>query len=310
MQAHDVIESYITDVAVRLPRRQRNDVAFELRALLHEELQARADAAGRAPDAAMAMELLRAFGMPAEVAARYRPQLTIIDPSDGRRFLLACAIGLAVIWLLGLVEHLRPPFPGDSWLWALGQWWTGVVIPSLWWPGVLVAGFGLAAWSRRRESRSFRWKPRANDRIGGGRIGLVLGIAGIACGLWLVSEPQRVLDVFFPGTAAPAAYEALTYTDAFRSRQAPLLWALVALNIPILLAAWWQGRWPAPLRRISTALSLAVCAAILWAVLDGPVMMTAAGNQTMKTLLALIVVFTLAGYAIGHYRGVRPAPGH
>ena len=47
MNANDVIESYITDVALRLPRRQRNDVAFELRALLHEELQARADDAGR-----------------------------------------------------------------------------------------------------------------------------------------------------------------------------------------------------------------------------------------------------------------------
>ena len=36
MNANDVIEAYVTDVALRLPRRQRNDVAFELRALLNE----------------------------------------------------------------------------------------------------------------------------------------------------------------------------------------------------------------------------------------------------------------------------------
>ena len=31
MNANDVIESYVTDVAEKLPRKQRNDVAFELR---------------------------------------------------------------------------------------------------------------------------------------------------------------------------------------------------------------------------------------------------------------------------------------
>ena len=39
MNANDVIECYVNEVAVQLPRAQRNDVAFELRALLQEELQ-------------------------------------------------------------------------------------------------------------------------------------------------------------------------------------------------------------------------------------------------------------------------------
>ena len=64
MNANDLIESYVTDVAVQLPRKQRNDVAFELRALINEELQARAEAAGRGVDAAMATEFLQAFGRP------------------------------------------------------------------------------------------------------------------------------------------------------------------------------------------------------------------------------------------------------
>jgi len=54
MTANDLIEAYVTDVARRLPRAQRNDVAFELRALLREELQARAEGAGRDADPAMA----------------------------------------------------------------------------------------------------------------------------------------------------------------------------------------------------------------------------------------------------------------
>ena len=50
MNAQDVIESYVRDVARLLSRDKRNDVALELRELLHDELAARAEAAGRAPD--------------------------------------------------------------------------------------------------------------------------------------------------------------------------------------------------------------------------------------------------------------------
>lgn len=152
MDANDVIESYVTDVAVQLPRKQRNDVAFELRALLKEGLQARADAAGREVDEAMATDLVRAFGRPGDVAARYRPPLTIIDPADGHAFVRATVIGLAIVWGLGLVMCLRQPIDsGSALLTALGAWWGAAVIPSLWWPGVLVVSFGMASWARRRR---------------------------------------------------------------------------------------------------------------------------------------------------------------
>ena len=54
MDADAVITAYVADVAARLPRRRRGDVAFELQALLAEELQGVAAAEGRAPDAPMA----------------------------------------------------------------------------------------------------------------------------------------------------------------------------------------------------------------------------------------------------------------
>ena len=59
MSANDVIESYVRDVARLLPNKRRDDVALELRALLQEELAGKAEAAGRAPDRAMAMALPR-----------------------------------------------------------------------------------------------------------------------------------------------------------------------------------------------------------------------------------------------------------
>ena len=313
MNANDVIESYVTDVALQLPRRQRNDVAFELRALLNEELQARAEAAGRGADAAMATEFLGAFGRPAEVAARYRPTLTIIDPADGRSFLRATVIGMAVIWILGLVDSLRQPIAIDS-AWDLLHVARPVVGTA---PSSLRCG-GRACWSwatawppgcgvagRRRGA----WKPRAGDRIEGGRTGLVLGLVGIVCGIYVLIEPRWLLDVVWSGRAAPAAYEALTYTETFRQRQAPWLLALLLLNIPIFATVVVQGRWSAGVRRLATGLGLATCAAMIWTIVDGPVLMSPSGDGTAKGLMGLIVAFTLLGYAIQAYRRVRPTPG-
>jgi hypothetical protein len=309
MNAHDVIEGYVTEVALQLPRRQRNDVAFELRALLQEELQDKAEAAGRVADEAMATELVRAFGRPAAVAARYRPTLTIIDPADGPRFFRLTAVGLLLIWVVGLFERLRQPIgSAGELLGVLGQWWMGTVVASLWWPGVLVVYFGLEAWARRRRPESSEWKPRAADRIPGGRATHALGMVGILCGVFVLLDPTWILDFFWGGRAAPSAYEALTYTDTFRARQAPWLLGLLLFNIPLFLAVIVRGRWSAMLRRAETVQTLALCGVMAWTVADGPVFNASTSDQTAKALLVVIVVVTLGSLAVQQYRRVRPTP--
>lgn len=134
MNANDVIESYVVDVAAQLPRKQRNDVAFELRALLHDELAAKAGAAGRAPDKAMAMELLSGFGRPAETASRYVPRNPLIDPSDNHNLLIWAVVGAVLL-------HGKDA----SWLA---------------WMGALVVIFAMMAWSRRRWPNRLAWRPR------------------------------------------------------------------------------------------------------------------------------------------------------
>lgn len=309
MNANEVIEAYVTEVALKLPRKQRNDVAFELRALLHEELQGRSEAAGRVADAAMTTEFLNAFGHPAEVAARYRPTLIIIDAADGHAFWRAASVGLALIWSLGLWSALNAPI-GSGWdlLSALGRWWVGTVLPSLWWPGVLVSAYGMAAWVRRRWPQTSLWQPRDPDRLRGGRAALAMAIVGILCGVSILIEPRWLLDVVFSGRAAPAAYEALTYAEGFRQRQGPLLLGLILLNIPLLLSGIVNGRWSSRARRLELPLALATCAAMLWSVVAGPIFMTPASDQTTKFLLLLIVAAMLIGYAIRWLRRVRPNP--
>lgn len=312
LDANEMIDSYVADVAVRLPRAQRNDVAFELRALLHEELQAKAEDAGRAVDAAMALEFLRAFGRPAEVAARYRPTLTIVDPADGRTFVIWSVVGLAVIWGLGLLELLQRGAQ-DGWGWGrmlslLGQWLGGTVVSSLWWPGVLVTGFAMAAASRRRRSRTSNWTPRPEHRITGGRMAMTMGVIGMLCGMALLIEPRWILDIVWAGNAAPAAYTALTYTDTFVRGPAFVLLALIAVNVPLYITVMAQGRWSPRLRRIETVLGLITCAAMVWAIVDGPIFLSAHSDGTAKTLMGLIVAYVLLHHAIVAYRRVRPTP--
>ncbi len=309
MNANEVVESYITDVALQLPRRQRNDVAFELSALLHEELQARAEAHGRPVDATMAIEFLTAFGRPVDVAARYRPQLTIIDPSDGHAFWRATVIGLILIWSLSLLQHLAAPMAsGWDLLGVLSHWWGGTVIPSLWWPGLLVASFGTSAWVRRRWPHAPAWQPRARDRISGGRAALVATVLGIVCGLGLLIDPRGLLDLLFAGRAAPAAYEVLTYTDRFRQGPGPWLYALLAMNIPLYLTVIVMRRWPPVLRRAETALGLLTGAAMTWVLLDGPIFISPVSDRVAKILMALIIVMMLVNQVVALYRRVRPSP--
>ena len=307
MKANEVIACYVHDVAMLLPRKQRNDVAFELHALLDEELQGRAEAAGRAPDADMALALVRDFGRPADVAARYRPGMTIIDPEDGPAFFRSSVIGLVVIWCAGLL-HVRERIATGDVLHALAQWWFEAVIPSLWWPGMLVLGFGGAAWARRRWPQSSEWTPRSPDRIQGSRATLVLGIIGILCGVYVLSEPRWVLDVFWGGHAAPVAYDALTYTDTFRHRQAPWLFGLLLLYVPLLGAVIVQGRWTPMVRRVEMVLGLVLCVVMAWTVLDGPAFLAAASDRMFKAAMVISILATFVGYAIKRYRRLDPTP--
>ncbi len=308
MNANELIEAYVSDVAAQLPRKQRNDVAFELQQQLQEELQARAEATGRAPDAVMAMEMLQVFGRPSDVALRYRPARTVIDPADGDAFLRATVIGMAIIWFLGLLRFAQNVGAGVHILSALGVWWVGAVIPSLWWPGFLVVGFAMSAWVRRRWPQTSAWKPRGGDLTYGARGGMVIGVVAILCGVYVLVEPRVILDLFLGGRAAPAAYEALTYSETFRSRQGPWLLALLLVNIPMLVRVIVQGRESALIRRTEDVLSLVLSLVMIWTVIDGPVFVTDVADRTAKFFLILIAAATLASLGFKQRRSIRPAP--
>jgi hypothetical protein len=105
----DLIERYVFDVGHRLPRRMRADVEAELRSLLGEALDERARAAGRPADAELAAQVLRGFGPPREVAARYTGEPRyLIGPHLFPAYLLTLKIaGIAILVVFAVMAIAR-----------------------------------------------------------------------------------------------------------------------------------------------------------------------------------------------------------
>lgn len=76
----DLIDRYVFEVARHLPYRNGRDVATELHSLLSDSLEQRAELAGHPPTDEMAAALLREFGEPEDVAARYDEPRYLIGP--------------------------------------------------------------------------------------------------------------------------------------------------------------------------------------------------------------------------------------
>lgn len=78
----------------------RNEVGLELRGLLTEMLEDRVLAAGHAAaNHAMVLGMLREFGTPAEIAARYRPPgMLVIPTKQTRSFAMLSIVGIGLQW--------------------------------------------------------------------------------------------------------------------------------------------------------------------------------------------------------------------
>ena len=222
MSANDVIESYVRDVARLLPNKRRDDVAVELRALLQEELAGKAEAAGRAPDRAMAMALLAGFGRPAEAAARYEPRKPLIDPEDNHDFAIWMIVGLVVIGMSD--EHLEAD---------VVQWFAALTFVFM----------AIAWFRRRRPEGSFAWKPRPQPNPARApRWQALLAATGlIVFPLAMYVAPQAFWDT---ATFGHGVGDGLALTDAFAhswQRTATIGWLLAYIAVWLAVAV--QGGW-------------------------------------------------------------------
>ncbi len=289
MTADEMIDSYVADVVTLLPRRQRQDVAQELRALLTEDVNA---TAGNREDAAR--ELLTAFGRPAEVAARYGSPITLIDPVDTRRFLILAIAGAVLLPVGAALNALVEPAASRR---DLQQVVQGSIPIVLAWFGMLVLGFGIAAGHRRRRPET-AWKPRSlpTDRIN--RVARAAAFAFFVVGtVWLVA-PQWPIRMAYGDRAAPQAYDAFTYDDEFLRLRGPIVLAIIIIGLAIQAILLGYGRWRPWIRQADMVYGLAVCAALTWSIAAGPVFVGTGTDRAFKGAAVLIIMITLIDLAV------------
>jgi hypothetical protein len=301
MDANDVIDSYVHDVARRLPLGKRGDVAFELRALLTDDLRARADAEGRPPDFDMAVSLLRAFGRPADVAIRYYRAFTIIGPSDTWNFLVAALAGGALVGLLA--SFARGSMPSNE----LSQ---RADAAFLGWLGALVVVFGVKSLVLRYRPDAFGWRPRpVRDGDQTNRVALVGLTLLWSASLVLYLMPGRVVELLSGGRVAAGT---LAYSDSFTSpwRMAWLV-GLVAVAIGLQVVVAVRGRWHTSTRWASLAVTSLIGVQLGWHASYGSIFHDPQVDRFAVPVTAWLSALVLVTFGIMLYREynrVRPAP--
>lgn len=295
MDANQVIDAYVRDVAAQLPRRRRNDVAFELRALLQDELAAVAKAENREPDRAMAMALLKRFGRPTVAAGRYgEQQPAIIDPIDTHHFLIWTVVAAVLATAHALANGVAGG-GGDLFLEGLG---------------VLVLVFATMGWWRRRHTDAFGWKPNP------GRDAMPRGLALLACGATLVfpffmyAAPASFVRVFSLGAldGRGLALAGDFAGSGLRVATLALLGALVVVYAAIAVQGGWR-RWT---RRIGIGAGAGLgmlCLAHAGETLR--IFDSATANEVAKPTFIAVALLLLLGAAYDGYREwarIQPAP--
>ena len=305
MDADGVIDSYVHDVARRLPRDRRNDVAYELRALLADDVGSRAAGEGRAADEALALDVVREFGRPAETAARYHRPFTILEPSDTWSFVVAALAGGAVAGLLSSPPPGEAGAPG-----AAAEAAQRSTTATLAWLGALVLLFAAKILVLRRRPEAFAWRPRTvRNRNAASRAGnaAIAGLLGAFLVLYVAPGP--VVEAVTGGRVAAAD---LSYTDSFRSPlRMPWLVVMLVVLIALQLVVVAGGRWRPGLRWARILLTICAATQLGWHTKYGAVFENPDAERAGLWVAAWVAgaLMVLAGVEIyREYTRVDPAP--
>jgi len=291
MTADELIESYVADVVMLLPRKQRRDVALELRALLADEVDG---AAGRHENReAACREILNGFGRPTEVAARYGSPVAIIDPVDTRRFIIYAVSGAVILLYGGLLRGLIDPQRGTDLNAAVDRAWPYV----FGWLGFLVLAFALVGWSRRRRPAP-AWKPRPRLPEGINRAGRAVGIAFFIVGTVVLVNPMWTIRFVSGGRAMQAAQDVFIYDDDFLRLRGPVVLGFLIGSIVIQAIILVSRRYQPWIFWVETGYGLGFLAVLTWAIGAGPVFVTDTTDQSAKGIVALVILLSLLDLAV------------
>jgi len=157
----DLMDRYLAAIGVLLPVRQRQDISAELRDALMTRAEEREAELGRPLTVDDEVALLRDFGHPLAVAARYGQQQYLVGPELYPHYAFALKALLAFIALSAVIvgvqaQALSPGQPGPALVAALRVLWQGSISAV----GVLtLIAIALQRWNIRLKVLD-EWNPR------------------------------------------------------------------------------------------------------------------------------------------------------
>lgn len=301
MNTHEIIESYVRDVVRYLPRSKRNDVAFELRALLGDELAAKSQGSGRAadkgPDKAMVMGLLKGFGRPAEVAGRYHQRAALIDSADTHHYLIWALSGAVTLSVLSAMSASAERDNGDAFLK---------------WLGALVVIFAVRGWWRRSSPKSMGWKPKHGQDWMPRGLAILSLVATLVFPLFVYAAPQTFVETMFFGRVVS---DGVVLAESF-ARSGERMAGIVMLGLLVVMyaAVLVQGRysswsnWTFAALHGGLGLLMGAHGGVARA---GEVFTTAKANEVAAPIFGVVGTFLLMCAFYGVYQEwarIKPAP--
>jgi hypothetical protein len=321
----DLTDRYLDAVAILLPKNQRGDIIAELRDVLMNRSEERAETLGRPLTQGEEIALLRDYGHPLLVAARYGRQQYLVGPELYPLYAFAVKVQLAIIACSALITALaRAVFghfnAGEAIGAGLGVLWTGGIISV----GVLT----VIAWGLQRQNvrPSFldRWSPNELPRRPRFRrenwfdhlAGLIVQTVFI---LWWVKLLPPHIPYFNDVPLGSGQTLSLTLAPVWQSLYWPVLILALASAASRVVKLLGAGQ-SAATRGFDFALQVGVFG-VAWIALRGGPWVLASGldsaalakidggvNIGVEVTLVVVLVTAVGRAAYNAWRVFRPAP--
>jgi hypothetical protein len=293
MQNSQWVDRYVQEVGRLVPAKKRNDIELEIRSLIEDELDALPHGDPAATEAAT-LEILRSFGRPSTMAARYGATQVLIGPALYPTFVVVLRIVIAVMFglsLLGVAVAIAVDGAPVSLFDTLGNLMASIFQGA----GVVVLIFAILERINgvQDAAQSAQWDPRSlppvevGDRIKWGEMVTeitfsILAIVffnfylGTLGGFWSNGEWNRI-ELF---------------SDAFKAF-VPWFTVLWSLQILLAVAVMLRGRWEILTRLANIALSVAGLGIIALMLAGDPLAAWPPLEPAFGVTLVVVAVFTV-----------------
>lgn len=260
---NDLIDRYVAEVGRHLPDKLRPDIEREIRSLLEDSLEDRSKVAGRPPDEAMVVALLKEFGSPQKVARSYAPPRYLVGPTFFPTFIailkpVVVVIGVGILISFG-ISVSRPGLTLPEMGLILLQSLASFGQAALMFFGILTLVFAILEHSTPvGEIREADWDPRKlkpvmpeATRVSPASLltGIVLNI--IALFLFNVLGNRLGLYIFDEG-----AWHFVPVLSRVFFQYVPWFSAIWALEIVLYSWVLRDGSWQVTSRLVSAGLNL------------------------------------------------------